>query len=488
MKQCLENIKGDKVNILVLFSLYVLQGIPTGLYKSIPLFLTNLGVPYSKQALFSIGYYPYSSKLLWAPLVDSLYFKRFGRRKSWLIPVQTLIGITMIVLSFFIEDIFGNTDAEEGVDVKSLTAVFLILTILTSTQDIATDGWCISMLKPENVGYASTCQSVGLTIGFCIGYILFTALESIGMVTISQFLLFWGIVFLIATAMIAIFKKDNTEYDEESLGVLENYKALWKMVRHPMLLKITFFLVTYGFGVSAAESMANLKLIEKGFPKEKIALLEIPMIFVKIFVSKFTVGPKPMNVWIVAFPLRLFFCLALTLVVFIAPKVMMDDGSFPSEFYAAVIGVFAFSRAMSLAMWVAVIAFFAKISDPGLGGTYMSFFTTLNTLGSRWPVSLNLWLVDQITWKNCVDSDSTIDTTCNRDQDNEDCVTYGGVCGITFDGFYVLSIFCVVVGYIWFIWAFPAVRRWQNLQPDCWRLKNKEAKDTGEMAETRYKL
>merc|ERR1719499_257104 len=142
------------------------------------------------------------------------------------------------------------------------------------------------------------------------------------MVTISQFLLFWGIVFLIATAIIAIFKRDNTEYDEESLGVLENYKALWKMVRHPMLLKITFFLVTYGFGVSAAESMANLKLIEKGFPKEKIALLEIPMIFVKIFVtifvSKFTVGPKPMNVWIVAFPLRLFFCLALTLVVFIA--------------------------------------------------------------------------------------------------------------------------------------------------------------------------
>ena len=93
-----------------------------------------------------------------------------------------------------------------------------------------------------------------------------------------------------ATAIIAIFKKDNTEYDEESLGVLENYKALWKMFRHPMLLKITFFLVTYGFGVSAAESMANLKLIEKGFPKEKIALLEIPMIFVKIFVTIFVLN------------------------------------------------------------------------------------------------------------------------------------------------------------------------------------------------------
>ena len=106
---------------------------------------------------------------------------------------------------------------------------------------------------------------------------------------------------------------------------------------------------------------------------------------------KFTVGPKPMNVWIVAFPLRLFFCLALTLVVFIAPQVMLDDGSFPSEFYAGVIAVFAFSRAMSLAMWVAVIAFFAKISDPRLGGTYMSFFTNRPLLFSNsliWPL---LW-------------------------------------------------------------------------------------------------
>ena len=131
MKQLLSDLEGDKLNVLMLFLLYVLQGIPVGLYKSIPLILTNRGVPYTDQALFSIAYYPYSMKLLWAPLVDSLYFKRFGRRKSWLIPTQYMIGkkhfltintysilivgITMVVLSLFISDILGESENPDEV-------------------------------------------------------------------------------------------------------------------------------------------------------------------------------------------------------------------------------------------------------------------------------------------------------------------------------------------------------------------------------------
>jgi hypothetical protein len=32
--------------------------------------------------------YPYSLKLLWSPIVDSLFSESFGRRKSWIIPIQ----------------------------------------------------------------------------------------------------------------------------------------------------------------------------------------------------------------------------------------------------------------------------------------------------------------------------------------------------------------------------------------------------------------
>lgn len=88
----------DRNSIAILLFLYVLQGIPLGLAGSIPLLLAKK-VGYKQQAMFSFVYWPYSVKLLWAPIVDAAYFAKIGRRKTWLIPVQYLLGIFMLVLS-----------------------------------------------------------------------------------------------------------------------------------------------------------------------------------------------------------------------------------------------------------------------------------------------------------------------------------------------------------------------------------------------------
>lgn len=73
-------IRGEVWNVLLLLFLYVLQGIPLGLAGSIPLILQSRNVSYKDQAFFSFVFWPFSLKLLWAPLVDALYFSRFGRR------------------------------------------------------------------------------------------------------------------------------------------------------------------------------------------------------------------------------------------------------------------------------------------------------------------------------------------------------------------------------------------------------------------------
>lgn len=73
-------VRGELGNILLLLFLYVLQGIPLGLAGSIPLILQGKSVSYKDQAFFSFVFWPFSLKLLWAPLVDALYFSKFGRR------------------------------------------------------------------------------------------------------------------------------------------------------------------------------------------------------------------------------------------------------------------------------------------------------------------------------------------------------------------------------------------------------------------------
>jgi len=91
------NWNGEGKNIALLFFLYLLQGIPLGLAASIPLLLQNRKVSYKEQAEFSFVYWPFSLKLLWAPIVDSLYSSKMGRRKTW---VTNILSFDSFVLYF----------------------------------------------------------------------------------------------------------------------------------------------------------------------------------------------------------------------------------------------------------------------------------------------------------------------------------------------------------------------------------------------------
>jgi PAT family acetyl-CoA transporter-like MFS transporter 1 len=102
------NWKKDLWNISLLLFLYLLQGIPLGMAGSIPLIIQTYGASWSQQATFSFAFWPFSLKLLWAPIVDALYSKKFGRRKTWLIPIQYAIGFVMILLSYYIHDILND--------------------------------------------------------------------------------------------------------------------------------------------------------------------------------------------------------------------------------------------------------------------------------------------------------------------------------------------------------------------------------------------
>lgn len=75
-----------------------------------------------------------SLKLLWSPVVDAVFWRRFGRRKSWVVPAQTAIGCMLIAFSDTTERFI-----EQG-HVYALTALMFGLVFLVATQDIAVDG------------------------------------------------------------------------------------------------------------------------------------------------------------------------------------------------------------------------------------------------------------------------------------------------------------------------------------------------------------
>lgn len=171
----LPNISGDRANIVLLTFLYFMQGIVSGLSSAMPLLLQNYGATYTEQAHFSMAVWPFSLKLLWAPVIDTLYSKQFGRRKSWLIPTQYLIGVFMLLLSYYVK-IGLTADAKPNITI--ITLLYFGLNFLAASCDITTDGWAIQLLKRCNVGYVATCNQCGQKTGFFIGFALFTMLES----------------------------------------------------------------------------------------------------------------------------------------------------------------------------------------------------------------------------------------------------------------------------------------------------------------------
>ena len=131
--------KQDQSNFLLLVLLYFLQGIPMGLaHGSVP-FLLKHNVSYAAIGVFSLAAYPYSLKLLWSPIVDAVWSPRVGRRKSWILPIQTISGFSMIWLGKNINRMMkeaGETDS----GVWNFTWWWFALVFLCATQDIAVDG------------------------------------------------------------------------------------------------------------------------------------------------------------------------------------------------------------------------------------------------------------------------------------------------------------------------------------------------------------
>lgn len=238
----------DWANVLLLVLLYTIQGVPTGLvFGSVP-FLIQQRTSYTELGILSLCGYPYSLKILWSPIVDSYSVPWIGRRKTWILPTQLLAGGVMLFVSRHVNDLFYG----ETVNMPLITATFFLLVLLMATQDIAVDGWALEMLHARNVGYASTCQTIGLALGHFISYTIFLALNSPefcnsylrsvdqqsseGMLSLSSYLWFWGIAFIVATVLVMLKTENGNENGDEvreEISVREVYKQMLSIVSLP---------------------------------------------------------------------------------------------------------------------------------------------------------------------------------------------------------------------------------------------------------------
>ncbi|SPO00041.1 related to acetyl-CoA transporter [Cephalotrichum gorgonifer] len=484
----------DQRNFGLLVLLYFLQGIPMGLAMgSVPFLLKN-HMSYGEIGIFSLAGYPYSLKLLWSPIVDAVWSPRLGRRKSWILPIQIMSGIGMLWLGSNVEGMMAMTGKPGGPTVWTFTGWWFFLVFMCATQDIAVDGWALTLLSPGNVSYASTAQTVGLTAGHFLSYTVFLAFNSAdfankyfrsvpteeGLMTLGGYLTCWGWAYIAVTIGLALFKREEKAHNED--GVWDVYKIMWGVLKLKNVQTIIIVHLIAKIGFQANDGVTNLKLLDKGFGKENLALtvlIDFPFeIALGYYAGKWSQEYTPMRLWSWAFVGRLIAAVFAQFTVAIFPASGVE-----TWYLLVVIVEHVFSTFMNTVMFVAVSAFHARISDPAIGGTYMTLLATVSNLGGTFPRFFVLRLVDTFTQATCIPGPSgtlqaelkgTLVTeafSCSLQPDKERCIEGGGTCNVMRDGYYSVNILCVIFGAVTFMWYIqPRVAKLQALPLKAWRL------------------
>ncbi|KAI5478070.1 MFS transporter, acetyl-CoA transporter, partial [Pseudohyphozyma bogoriensis] len=413
----------DQKAIALLVVLYLLQGIPVGLaFGSIP-FLLRAKLSYSQIGIFTLCTYPYSLKLLWSPIVDSVFSHKLGRRKSWIVPIQLVVAVMMWWLG---SNITALMDVAEP-DVHTLTFLFFTLVFFAATQDIAVDGWALTLLSKDNLSYASTAQTVGLNTGYFLSFTVFLAFNSVEfsnkyfrstpleypLFTLSGYLKFWAIGFAVVTSYLAFFQPEDpvsATADDEDMQLKKVYSTMWEVCN---LKNVQTFILIHLFtklGTAANDAATSLKLLEKGLKKEDLALavlIDFPFqILFGYLAGKWSKSEKPLRPWLIAMWTRLAWAIVSMLLISNFPK-----GDIGTWYFLLVVFCTVGSSFSSTVQFVGISAFHTQIADPLIGGTYMTLLNTVSNLGGTWPRFFVLKGVDGFTKATCQIKDQALDLT-----------------------------------------------------------------------------
>ena len=195
----------------------------------------------------------------------------------------------------------------------------------------------MTLLSEENAGASANCNAAGQTMGVFVGYGVFMSLYSAdfcnkwlrtvpsdkGVVTIENAVLFYALIFLVVTTLIAIFKKEkDLKTNDKPPTIFTTYKTMLKVIflgldsifsieiisdlsrifeslLEPVKLWL-LVLFTTNIGISASGELAMLKMTERGLSRASLALLSSMLSPIKIalpmLAERLTTG-RTMLVW-----------------------------------------------------------------------------------------------------------------------------------------------------------------------------------------------
>jgi MFS family permease len=247
--------------------LYFVQGLPFGFQaQALSVYLREQGVPLTHIGLAGLLATPWALKALWAPFVDRHGSERFGRRKSWIVPMQALMACAMVAAAL--------VPPEEGL--VPLLWLVLAMNLCAATMDIAVDGLAVEILSGGELGHGNAAQVVGYKLGMLAGG---------GVMLWASAYLPWHALFGAMAALVLVAMAITLRVEEPRVAHAEHDEArpeartmravvaqLREALRAPGTPALLVAVVGYKMGEALIEPMWSPFLRDHGVPRETIGL------------------------------------------------------------------------------------------------------------------------------------------------------------------------------------------------------------------------
>lgn len=179
----------------------------------------------------------------------------------------------------------------------------------------------------------------------------------------------------------------------------------------------------------------------------------------------------PMKVWRIGYGLRMF---ASLMVISLVYNFNQAEDLTMKFLTVNVITVIIYSFTSNI-MFTSQCAFFAKIADSSIGGTYLTLLNTLSNLGGTLPKYFVLRSIDFFTILDkendvvdCTDESHLTRQDYFYDANDEKCYK------IVRDGYYVTCGICFLVGIVWIVAMMSTIDHLDSVSIKKWKVPRKK--------------
>jgi predicted MFS family arabinose efflux permease len=246
-----------KNKYFLITALYFSQFIPLSFFlEALPPYLRMQGSSYGLIGVLHLAFLPWMLKFLWAPAIDRYSPSRRSHYRGWIFIMQFLCTLTLILIS--------------GFDVSSIYIILgliLLLSLFSSTQDIASDALAVNILKRSERGVANGIQNAAHILGSMLGGgLMLYMLGASG----------WNTAIIVLAAVMALpfiplyFSRENPESREENTrtGYFTPLVSFFKAPGNKIWI---IFLVTAPLGMGMSDFIMKPYMIDKGLSLESVA-------------------------------------------------------------------------------------------------------------------------------------------------------------------------------------------------------------------------